>query len=689
MKHKPILRNFLSVIPMLGMSFLFSLSATHVSNTYDIASRKDAYTGNDFSGETAITADDELTVSIVSSTITDTSHSFNITFRTGGTGYQNRTKSYTVASDDSKFYDYINELTKMSLEDREAKSAEFKQLEEDFANGLIDEEEYEAKKAPTFYAYITDFNVGSSGGDIVIPRLFTRNSLFYCYITSVQVDAVADWTGIKSITIPNTIETVTADSFNGAPEGFVFNIQHDSAVPTGWDSEWLPEGAVLNYAYDYENKVKKSDAEATQSGSEVIFGDDNKNYILGYYPTSGEQLPLVAEYELEGQPGTKLYHEFSLKSTSARYDSVGAKIYGRSNALPCDIPLSQGQKVNPDSIVIRNIYPATKNAANEYIPDTANSNGLYTKPLVAFSNSYNISDFISYDFNQISSFAGFTALSINVDINSDAKIYSKLNANYYKNNLANIESGATTIRYRLTSLTQCEFNITYKDGNTEKEVRLPIETPVSYYNFSSLKNNNIVFLINTSNVKEITPNNIVKFEFINLYITVDLFINETNSIVARSNVTTRFGNVVFLNDSNLPAKIFDVDLFLIIFAIAYTVIYAGAAVGYYFFSKNKYKNDEFRRMNTKRYIKNASLGFGGLGVVLFAILFIILRWSVLNNTVVVFNPADPFVVGFGIVGFLVLGYFIKFVVTSIKAEKQRRLSIKLNLDKDVDDDGTK
>ena len=51
------------------------------------------------------------------------------------------------------------------------------------------------------------------------------------------------------------------------------------------------------------------------------------------------------------------------------------------------------------------------------------------------------------------------------------------------------------------ALEKCEFNIIYKDGNNEKEVRLPIETPVSYYNFSSLKNNNIVFLINTSNVK--------------------------------------------------------------------------------------------------------------------------------------------------------------------------------------------
>ena len=94
-------------------------------------------------------------------------------------------------------------------------------------------------------------------------------------------------------------------------------------------------------------------------------------------------------------------------------------------------------------------------------------------------------------------------------------------------------------------------------------------------------------------------------------------------------------------------------------------------------------------MNTSRYLASSSLGLFGLGIVLYALIFIILRFTALANTIVVYNPVDAFIIIFGIASILVIGYFIKNMVARIKAEKQRRISIKLNLDKDAFNDGTK
>ena len=135
-------------------------------------------------------------------------------------------------------------------------------------------------------------------------------------------------------------------------------------------------------------------------------------------------------------------------------------------------------------------------------------------------------------------------------------------------------------------------------------------------------------------------------------------------------------------------NLFDIDLTLIIFAVSYIVVYCGIAIGLYFYLKNKFKNDEFRRIKTKKYIQKAGLGLAGLGIVLYAVLFVILRLTAFANSVVVFNPIDPFIIGFGIAAILAIGYFIRSLIITIKAEKQRRTTIKLQLDKDVDDDGT-
>ena len=59
------------------------------------------------------------------------------------------------------------------------------------------------------------------------------------------------------------------------------------------------------------------------------------------------------------------------------------------------------------------------------------------------------------------------------------------------------------------------------------------------------------------------------------------------------------------------------------------------------------------------------------------------------NTIVAFNPTDPLLIIFAIAGLIIGGYFIVLAVKAVKAEQERRRAIRLKLNEDVDDDGTK
>ena len=74
--------------------------------------------------------------------------------------------------------------------------------------------------------------------------------------------------------------------------------------------------------------------------------------------------------------------------------------------------------------------------------------------------------------------------------------------------------------------------------------------------------------------------------------------------------------------------------------------------------------DEFRRVDDKKYVKKALVYGAGSLLIVAAIVFIAMRVGGFANTIVVFNPTDPLLIIFSIVGMIVAGYFI---VQAIKA----------------------
>ena len=117
-------------------------------------------------------------------------------------------------------------------------------------------------------------------------------------------------------------------------------------------------------------------------------------------------------------------------------------------------------------------------------------------------------------------------------------------------------------------------------------------------------------------------------------------------------------------------------------------LYAAGAFVLYKILKEKFKNDEFRRINDKKYMKKAILFGLGFTEIALAIVFILMRAVGFANTIVAFNPTDPLLILFSIVGLIVGGYFIVILIKSIKANNERRKAIRLKLNEDVDDDGT-
>ena len=171
---------------------------------------------------------------------------------------------------------------------------------------------------------------------------------------------------------------------------------------------------------------------------------------------------------------------------------------------------------------------------------------------------------------------------------------------------------------------------------------------------------------------------------------MDLFATSdggSTSVLGKSAISYKFAYITVRNDAK--EFVFNYNVFLIIFFAAYIALFAAGAFILYKVLKEKFKNDEFRRVDDKKYLKKAVLyGFGSLLIVA-AIVFIAMRVGGFANTIVVFNPTDPLLIAFSIVGMIVGGYFIVQAIKSIKVSRERRKAIRLRLNEDVDDDGTK
>ena len=256
-------------------------------------------------------------------------------------------------------------------------------------------------------------------------------------------------------------------------------------------------------------------------------------------------------------------------------------------------------------------------------------------------------------------------------------------------NLNAILAGDIKFRYTFSSLNMSSLIVVYNKNGEQVEKEIPISSPSPVIEINQEKNNVVSFLINNSKLDGVDSKDILAVGVSGMTVNIHLYNSTSHNVVQNTQFTNVFGNIEVLPNSGKVLKYFDINAYLIVFYVVLIVLYAALATALFFYKKNKYKNDEFRRMRPKTYIKSASFGFVGLVLVTAAINFAILRFGVFYSTVPTFNPIDAFVIAFGVFGAIALGFFIKNAAVAIKLMKKRQQAIKLRLDKDEVDDGTK
>ena len=705
MKHiAKTMSRFLLLSLTLGCGF-FALSQNNHCWTANYAegesdsTPKRTYTEADFADE--FEADyEELDVSLTQSTTTETSQSLNFAF--------NSKTIVLYAPAKSDFY--INITDSSFTGDMTNPAAEgFDNYDE--ATGL-----------PVFEGeliFITGATVARDGGQVTIPSTITREGTFIVNIKSIashcltgdgsQFNGKNSWYNtndnslkFKKVYIPSTIESIAPHAFTDVPEDALVCYE-GSEIPSEFADDWMdrPANIAVN---QYGKDTDRNRSVGEQDSSFVDEHGRPVNFCLGVKPDGAKYVgneydrPLVIEFNVvkranHGELVRKVFEELPITNTNSPYDSVG-RISALSYSRLYGYKLAADEVIDVKSIVFHNIM---KFGTGVNI-DT--SKRYYAKPS-KYSDTLDLSDVVSFKASDNATFAGYSIFSLTMDKNLSItsekypephSLYLDVKSDFYELNKGKIDQGLTEIRYSLYNLYLSSYRFVYEGrGGQLKDVTIPAVTPISYQTLDSDINNKVSIILKNSDVADdFSADKVRTFEIVNLTIQMDLLTTSdsgSKSMLAKSQASYKFAYVTVV-DSDKPISAFNYNIFLIIFFVAYIVIFAAAAFGLYKYMKEKFKNDEFRRVNDKKFLKSAILYGLGFLVIAYAIIFIVMRASGFANTIVAFNPTDPLLIAFAIAGMIIGGYFIVLAVKAIKTEKERRKAIRLRLNEDVEDDGT-
>ena len=660
----------------------------------------------DFTGEVEYT-DTDLSVNATSSSVTDFSSSFQITYSTGGKaicdnalgGNFVRVIGDVVGGEDILVTRALA-IHKMSEDDQNV-------LHEEVAEGIRDTELFDGQ--------IFSFN--SQPINVFIPETISRGFYDYNSIFDVTPKSILDHAfdknaNVEKLYIPKTIEIIPEGAFKRAQKLTDIYVEFTEAnKPVGWE-----DGFNVIDIYDEYGEVIGTREATIHWGEEDVYsyvpssenpeyyrhpsftqfadvGDDNINFIFGYVPedTSKGHYPLTIEYKIVGDNAV-YFTEIEKTNVSEDYDSVGGKIgTGASsnvytNSFYIDIEIKHGQQIDFDSIVIHNFFFAlqkTEEGRTYFVPDMTRR--YFVSPGHAFSRTSSLNDFISTSFNTASAFAGFTSVTANVSkVKRGLEIYKVVKPYYYEKYKDNFANGRAYIRYRFTQLAKATFVVDAGKG----EVEIDPETPVIQYIIKKDVDNNIGFVFKNSAMKDssYSVKNLKSFAVKGMTITIDV-VND-GSIIKPSYTRARFGIIYFKTPSD-TLKTFNADLFIILLSIGYTAMALLLATTLFFVYKRVYRNDEFKRLKPKQFIIKAIIYWVTSLAIALEIAFVVIRTTVFANAIAVYNPVDIFIIIFGIASVIIIGYFIRNIVIASKARSQRKKAIKLGLLDEVADDGTK
>lgn len=464
-------------------------------------------------------------------------------------------------------------------------------------------------------------------------------------------------------------------------------------------------------------KVLDPDFEAAfSSSSYVSFGQSyrltltangNQNFMLGYYGTNANGIyadkdyPLLANYDYVTLDGTTHHGSTTIEkvSTSNPYDGIGPVISDNKATIAINIALPEEGKVNRDSLVLSNIFTAEKivgedeksywkpDLSQTYIVDdfsatkaSRKANTDLTEQISAKAMNYStFGSYVSVNVELDNNFKDFYLQTLKDKLHDDSLLHPD---EEYDSFMDSVEKGTFDYYTGFTGISTAYFLVSYEDGTTQKRY-VKDEGSISANLNLAYGKNKLNFVLHDLKLEGLKG---VYLCGIKMHLSI---ISVTSNKDQGSTNMDYFLGALYFEPAATPVAQVNHILIGVLIFLALTLIYAGLAIANYFYRKNKFKNDEFLRVNNRNYLKTAVIGYGAVAVLIMDIFFITSRANLFANSLAVFNPLDTFIVVLSIAAIFFIGYFGKFFVTAYRNHKARSEAKRLKLDEDVDSDGTK
>lgn len=435
--------------------------------------------------------------------------------------------------------------------------------------------------------------------------------------------------------------------------------------------------------------------------------DSYELYSIGYYGSAeeGQYFPARMSVIVEDEEGNALPEEYSadIKKPSNGVVSYLSVDYTDKYTLECSIEIPAKTTVKEGSIKLTNLLWGyeTKEESSDgnivFTPHTDFSETFYKEAKNARKvHTTNFNEFLDIKPIGITKFDGYFAVQLEVDNKLDIETYCDYIARFnsiflkpdigpdgaeYIQNKIDLLNGSTfiNINFNLTK-GESKFIIVDSNGNEQIVDAFPCEKSLTY------GKNNVVLFVPSSSVVDIKD-----FVIYRPMLYVNVIKASTRKEVGSSSFYFRFGLVsTQLNDiadskGNVVYPGYDIsrmnyDLVVTLLFVIGTVVFFGTSVSYYFYKKNKYKDDEFKRVNKSSFIKTSIYSYIFLMSGLLDMFFLIARTNAYNNAEDFANPMDILVIVFTLITFLMGCYFIRrfYISTKETIEKNRRERLNLN-----------
>ena len=581
---------------------------------------------------------------------------------------------------------------------------------------------------------------------IVIPDGVAMTTKYYIDSTKIKsglMYAAGQYVGSFGIYIPSTVETIESGAFVNAPE-YVSLYVEDETIKSTWAADWtdIPSERIhmgVDRLAHYDDLFKASfDLPDASTDEEKI--TNLKNYVMLRRTSNSKDITTGYNFAIGyvGETSYRTYdvttqsykmvtamHDLKLKvdykikrgglevdgptvvlepKSSSGKDVVGSSVGDPNRDISFNIDIEKGEEIVNSSIVIHGIYYMIKAPGliyNEtthevepdpnapYIPDV-DSGERYIKSS-SLSNTVKFNDVTNFSNTSFVTYADYTQVNFEIT-NKSALVYQKYDKTTYDQYKARINRGEYYLRFRLVEIYNTKLLLKLQ-GETEFRV-VPLQTPIQYDYViigDQPTGNKISFCFpNSSAGNGFSADKVDTIRFQKLCFKVEIVKRDADTSNAEKNFRCSFGLVeVYKASAAQKAPVTNLITILIIGLAAYVGVFAAVTAFLFFYFKNKYKNDEFRRLKPKQFFISAAKNFVGYLLVVLAILYIVFRTALLNSKVVLFNPLDVFVIVFTIAAGIFIGFTIKNLVVGIKRNIENNKKKKLHLDKDVVEDGTK